>query len=168
MAKEVMIFTADEIKTPAALTPAALDAYRFALEKAGIETNEDALPEFISARNAKAGGFADLWEFKSWCEKVAASIKEVAKHAFNVGSADELPNNVSWSKQSFTYEFQEGAGAIVAKSLVNKGLVTKDTLLNLLTPTALAKACGLTVEKIMDMYPDTVVEKPKERTLKIK
>ena len=40
MAKEVMIFTADEIQTPAALTPAAVDAYRFALGKAGGEGGE--------------------------------------------------------------------------------------------------------------------------------
>lgn len=167
MAKEVMIFTADEIKTPAALTPAAIDAYRFALEKAGVDMDEQALQEFISARNAKANGFSDLSYFKSWCEQVAASIKEVNKHTFNVGTAEELPPNVKWSKQSFTYEFQEGAGAVVANALVKKGLVTKDKLLDLLTPTALAKACGLTVEKVMDMYPDTVIEKPKERTLKI-
>ena len=168
MAKEVMIFTTEQIKAPAALTEAALDAYRFALEKAGMDMDENAVAEFISARNAKAGGFADLWEFKSWCENVAASIKEVVKHAFNLGDSEELPKNVSWTKQSFTYEFQEGAGSIVANALVKKGLVTKDTLLDLLTPTALAKACGMTVEKVMDMYPDTIVEKPKERTLKIK
>lgn len=168
MSKEVMLFTADELKAPAALTEAALDAYRFAMERAGLPMDEGAMQEFVSARNAKAAGFRDLWEFRSWCEKVAASIKEVGKHAFNVGDADDLPANVSWSKQSFSYEFAEGAGHIVADALAKKNLVSKADLLDTVSPTTLAKVAGLTVEKISGMFPDTVIEKPKERTLKVK
>lgn len=168
MAKEVMIFTADEITTPAALTPAAVDAYRFALEKAGIETDEDALPEFISARNAKAGGFADLWEFKSWCEKVAESIKEVGKHAFNVGTAEELPKNVSWKKGSGKYKFKPEAGHIIGKSLVSRKLTTTDKLLDQVTPSAMASAANMKVEGLMEMFPDTIIYDQNQPSLVIK
>lgn len=169
MAKEVMILNADEIKTPAALTAEALDAYRFALENAGINMeDEGAVADFVAARNLKAGGFRDMWECKSWFEKFAASIKEVEKHAFNVGSEEDLPAGVKWAKQSFTYEFADGAAIAIADTLIKKHLVTKELLFQQLTVNQVLKASGLTLDKVADMFPDTVLAKPKERTLSIK
>lgn len=167
MVKDVMLIPPEEFRN---LVPSerAMDAYRWALGLAGVEMGEDDLPEFVSTRNAKTAGFTELAEVQKWFEKSAASIKEILKHTYNVGTEEELPANVKWAKQSYTYEWREGAGALVANALVKKGLVTKDALLNLVGPSALAKACGMTVDKVMDMYPDTIVEKPKERTLKIK
>lgn len=168
MAKEIMIFTADEIKTPAALTPTAVDAYRFALEKAGVDMDEQALQEFISARNAKANGFSDLWEFKSWCEKVAESIKEVCKHAFNVGTTEELPKNVSWKKGGGKYKFKPEAGHIIGKSLVSRKLTTTDKLLDQVTPSAMASAANMKVEGLMEMFPDTIIYDQNQPSLVIK
>ena len=70
--------------------------------------------------------------------------------------------------QTYTYEFRPGAGAVVANILVNKKLVAKDALLETVTVSAMSKASGLTVEKIMDMFPDTIEQKPKDRTLNMK
>lgn len=170
MAKEVMIFSADEIKAPAALTPAAVAAYKFALDNAGINMDDDgAVADFVNSRNAKADGFRDLSEFRVWCEKMAASIKEVCKHTFNVGDSEQLPPNVSWSKQSFTYDWAEGSSpAGIAKGLIESGLATDYDFLDTVTVTNMAKAAGITVEKLMQLYPDHIVMKPKDRTLKIK
>lgn len=165
--KKTMIITADEIKNNLVATEASLDAYAFALKFAGMPMDEGELADFITRRNTKSG-WIDLWEFKAWCEKTAASIKEVSKHTFNVGTADELPSYVKWTKQSYTYEFQEGAAAAVAEALIKKRLVTKEQLLNTVSVAAMVKAAGLTTEKLMDMFPDTILEKPKERTLSIK
>lgn len=168
MAKEVMIFTADEIKAPAALTEAALDAYRFALERAGMPMDENAEAEFISERNSKAGGFTDLWEFKSWCEKVAESIKEVGKHAFNVGTAEDFPKNVSWKKGGGKYKFMPEAGHIIGKSLVSRKLTTTDKLLDQVTPSAMASAANMKVEGLMEMFPDTIIYDQNQPSLVIK
>lgn len=167
MAKEVMIVEPAEVTANLKATDAAIDAYSFALKHAGLKEEDGAKADFVTIRNAKSG-WRDLWELKAWCEKTAASIKEVCKHAFNEGTAEELPAYVQWAKQSYTYEFAEGAAAIVANALVAKKLVTKDQLLNMLTVSNLSKASGLTVEKLVDMFPDTIIEKPKERTLSIK
>lgn len=167
MAKEVMIVNPEEITSNLVATEAAVDAYKFALNNAGMAIDEGDVADFITIRNAKSG-WLDLWELKAWCEKTAASIKEVCKHSFNVGTADDLPKFVKWAKQSYTYEFQEGAGAIIANALIAKRLVTKDQLLNLLTVSNIAKASGLTTEKLIEMFPDTILEKPKERTLSMK
>lgn len=167
MAREVMILDVKEITENLFSTDAAKACYSFALAHAGIEMDDGALADFIVQRNAKSG-WRDLWELKAWCEKTAASIKEVSKHTFNVGTADELPSYVKWTKQSYTYEFQEGAAAAVAEALIKKRLVTKEQLLNTVSVAAMVKAAGLTTEKLMDMFPDTILEKPKERTLSIK
>lgn len=82
-----------------------------------------------------------------------------------------MPNEgfkVSWSKQSYTYKFAEGAAAAVAETLIDKGLVTPQQLYNTLSVTAVAKAAGLTTDKLIDMFPDTIIADPKERTLSIK
>lgn len=167
MASEVMILNPEEIKA-AVISENAANYYRFLLDHAGIEMDEGAIADFIVKRNGNVSGLRDLAECKAWMKKAIASIDEVLKHSFNVGTADELPKNVKWSKQSYTYEFAEGAGAMVANALVSKKLVTKDALLDCVTVTNVAKASGLTVEKIMDMFPDTIVTKPKAPTLSIK
>lgn len=165
--KEVMIVTPEDMKN---LVPSekAMDAYRFALANAGIEMDEETAADFIVRRNLKTEGFRELSEIGKWMEKTAASIKEALKHTYNVGTEEDLPSNVKWSKQSYTYAFVQDAGAAVANALVAKRLVTKDQLLALVTVTAMAKASGLTTEKLVDMFPDTIEQKPKERTLSVK
>lgn len=167
MAKEVMIVTPEDMKN---LVPSdkAMDAYRFALANAGIEMDEETAADFVVRRNLKTEGFRELAEVGKWMEKTAASIKEALKHTYNVGTEEDLPSNVKWSKQSYTYAFVQDAGAAVANALVAKRLVAKDQLLALVTVTAMAKASGLTTEKLVDMFPDTIEQKPKERTLSIK
>lgn len=165
--KEVMIVTPEDMKN---LVPSdkAMDAYRFALANAGIEMDEETAADFIVRRNLKTEGFRELAEIGKWMEKTAASIKEALKHTYNVGTEEDLPANVKWSKQSYTYAFVQDAGAAVANALVAKRLVAKDQLLALVTVTAMAKASGLTTEKLVDMFPDTIEQKPKERTLSVK
>lgn len=165
--KEVMIVTPEDMKN---LVPSekAMDAYRFALAHAGIEMDEETTADFIVRRNLKTEGFRELAEVQKWMEKTAASIKEALKHTYNVGTEEDLPSNVKWSKQSYTYTFVQDAGAAVANALVAKRLVAKDQLLALVTVTAMAKASGLTTEKLVDMFPDTIEQKPKERTLSVK
>lgn len=165
--KEVMIVTPEDMKN---LVPSekAMDAYRFALANAGIEMDEETAADFVVRRNLKTEGFRELAEIGKWMEKTAASIKEALKHTYNVGTEEDLPSNVKWSKQSYTYAFVQDAGAAVANALVAKRLVAKDQLLSLVTVTAMAKASGLTTEKLVDMFPDTIEQKPKERTLSIK
>lgn len=165
--KEVMIVTPEDMKN---LVPSekAMDAYRFALANAGIEMDEESAADFVVRRNLKTEGFRELAEIGKWMEKTAASIKEALKHTYNVGTEEDLPANVKWSKQSYTYAFVQDAGAAVANALVAKRLVAKDQLLALVTVTAMAKASGLTTEKLVDMFPDTIEQKPKERTLSVK
>jgi hypothetical protein len=162
-----MIVTPEDMKN---LVPSekAMDAYRFALANAGIEMDEETAADFVVRRNLKTEGFRELAEVGKWMEKTAASIKEAIKHSYNVGTEEDLPSNVKWSKQSYTYVFVQDAGAAVANALVAKRLVAKDQLLALVTVTAMAKASGLTTEKLVDMFPDTIEQKPKERTLSIK
>ena len=165
--KEVMIVTPEDMKN---LVPSekAMDAYRFALANAGIEMDEETAADFVVRRNLKTEGFRELAEVGKWMEKTAASIKEALKHTYNVGTDEDLPANVKWSKQSYTYAFVQDAGAAVANALVAKRLVAKDQLLALVTVTAMAKASGLTTEKLVDMFPGTIEQKPKERTLSVK
>lgn len=165
--KKVMIVEPSEVKANLTATDSALDAYAFALKNAGLPMDEGELANFISIRNTKTG-WRDLWELKAWCEKTAASIKKAMKHAFNVGAAEELPGFVKWNKQSYTYEFVDGAAAAVANALVAKRLVAKDQLLACLSVSDISKAAGLTTDKLIELFPDTILEKPKERSLSIK
>lgn len=166
--KEVMIVTPEEFGQ---LVPSerAMDAYKFALDHAGIEMDEGAAADFVAKRNAKAEGFRDLAEVQKWMEKTAASIKTATKHAFNIGDPDEMPDGVKWSKQSYTYEWQDDAGPFqVVNDLIEKGLVSVEQLVQQLTVSMVAKAAGLTQEKVMETYPQYVSAKHKERTLSIK
>ena len=167
MAKEIMIVTPEEIKN---LVPSekAMDAYKFALAHAGIEMDEEITADFVLQRNARTEGFRELAEVQKWMEKTAASIKEALKHTYNVGTEEELPANVKWSKQSYTYAFEEGQARAIAQSLIDSGLTTKEQLFDAVTVTAMQKAAGITTDKMLELFHDGIVIKPKERTLTIK
>lgn len=168
MAKEIMIVTPEDIKNHITLSSAAADTLKWMIENAGVEMDEQQQAEFIQQRALRANEIRENWELKAWCEKSAASIKEAVKHTMNVGTEDELPPNVSWNKQSFTYEFTDGAAELVAQTLLDRGLVSIVQLLQQLTVSQVSKASGMTVEKLTELVPDTILQKPKERTLKIK
>ena len=165
--KDVMIVTTEDMKN---LVPSekAMDAYRFALANAGIEMDEEAQADFVSQRNLKTEGFRELAEVGKWMEKTAASIKEALKHTYNIGTEEDLPSNVKWSKQSYTYAFEEGQARAIAQSLIDSGLVTKEQLFDAVTVTAMIKAAGITTDKMLELFHDGIVIKPKERTLSVK
>lgn len=165
--KEVMIVAPEELKN---LVPSekAMDAYRFAIAHAGIEMDGDAQADFVVQRNAKNEGFRELAEVQKWMEKTAASIKEALKHTYNVGTEEDLPSNVKWSKQSYTYAFEEGQARVIAQSLIDSGLTTKEQLFDAVTVTAMIKAAGITTDKMLELFHDGIVIKPKERTLTVK
>ena len=165
--KEVMIVTPEEMKN---LVPSekAMEAYRFALANAGIEMDEEITAEFIIHRNARTEGFRELAEVGKWMEKTAASIKEALKHTYNVGTEEDLPANVKWSKQSYTYAFDEGQARVIAQSLIDSGLTTKEQIFDAVTVTAMQKAAGITTDKMLELFHDGIVIKPKERTLTVK
>lgn len=165
--KEVMIVTPEDMKN---LVPSekAMDAYRFALAHAGIEMDEETTADFIVRRNLKTEGFRELVEVQKWMEKTAASIKEALKHTYNVGTEEDLPANVKWSKQSYTYAFEEGQARVIAQNLIDSGLTTKEQLFDAVTVTAMQKAAGITTDKMLELFHDGIVIKPKERTLTVK
>ena len=165
--KEVMVVTPEELKN---LVPSekAMEAYRFAIANAGIEMDEETTADFIIHRNARTDGFRELAEVGKWMEKTAASIKESLKHTYNVGTEDDLPSNVKWSNQSYTYAFDEGQARVIAQSLIDTGLTTKEQLFDALTVTAMQKAAGITIDKMLEIFHDGIVIKPKERTLTVK
>lgn len=167
MAKEVMAFTESDIKGMT-LTTSEFDTLKFLSEHAGKEMDLKEQQEFVAQRNVRANDIAAIWELRAKAEKLVDFIKTVCKHAFNVGTDEDLPKNVSWSKQSYTQAFADGAGAVVCDTLIKKHLVNKEDILGAVTFTALVKASGITADKLKEMFPDTVVETPKERTLKIK
>lgn len=154
------------------ISAGAVAAYMFARDKSGLVNDEESEADFVSRRNLLGPQFRDLWETLKRLEKFTKDAKEIVEHAFNVGGADDIQNDdgvkISWGKQSFTYDFADGAGSAVANALVKKNLVTKDALLDCVTVSAMAKTAGLKVEKLIDMFPGTVLEKPKKRTLSIK
>jgi hypothetical protein len=162
-----MIVAPEEIKN---LVPSekAMDAYRFAIANAGIEMDGDAQADFVVKRNAKTEGFRELAEVQKWMEKTAASIKEALKHTYNVGTEEDLPSNVKWSKQSYTYAFEEGQARVIAQSLIDSGLTTKEQLFDAVTVTGMIKAAGITTDKMLELFHDGIVIKPKERTLTVK
>ena len=165
--KEIMIVEPEQLKN---LVPSekALDAYRFALAHAGIEMDEETTADFVLQRNLKTEGLRELAEVGKWMEKTAASIKEALKHTYNVGTEEDLPANVEWSKQSYTYAFEEGQARVIAQSLIDSGLTTKEQLFDAVTVTAMIKAAGITTDKMLELFHDGIVIKPKERTLTVK
>lgn len=169
MAKEVMIVTPEEIASNIALTAAMADTLKWLVAHAGVEMDEDAQADFVAQRKLRDGEIRDLNELRAWCEKTAACIKEVTKHAYNIGDPEDLPANVVWQKQSYTYEWDgETRASGIAHGLAESGLLDIDNALDSVSVTAMAKAAGVTVEKLMEIYPERIVAKPKERVLKIK
>lgn len=165
--KEVMIVPPEELNN---LVPSekAMEAYRFALANAGIEMDEETTADFIIHRNARTDGFRELAEVGKWMEKTAASIKEALKHTYNVGTEEDLPSNVKWSKQSYTYDFDEGQARVIAQSLIDSGLTTKEQIFDAVTVTAMQKAAGITTDKMLELFHEGIVIKPKERSLTVK
>lgn len=151
-----------------ALSDRAADAYKFLLAHAGIEMDEGAEADFVSRRNMKNDAIRELVEAQKWMEKAAASIKEVVKHAYNCGREEELPANVKWSKQSYSYSFEKGQARVIAQSLIDSGLTTKEQLFDAVTVTDMQKAAGITIEKMLELFHDGIEIKPKERTLTVK
>lgn len=166
--KEVMIVTPEDIKNHIALSAAAADTLKWMIANAGVEMDEEQQAEFIQQRALRAGEIRENWELKAWCEKAAASIKEATKHTMNVGTEDDLPAGMKWSKQSYTYDWIEGAAEIMANTLIERGLVSQTQLFQQLTVSQISKASGMTVEKLAELVPDVIIAKPKERTLSIK
>lgn len=166
MAKEI-ILTVEEIGRNCVASKRAIDAYEWALTHAGVELDEVQTESFVNDRNSH--DWVALREFQQWLKKTADSIDIVMKHTMNIGSEEQLPLCASWAKQSFNSEWTaDGYGSIVSRSFVDKGIVKADELLNQLTPSNIAKASGLSVDRIAEMYPGSVNFKPKARTLHIK
>lgn len=151
----------------------ALDCYKFAKAHAGIEMDEGAEADFITTRNLKSG-WLDLMKFAKQLEALAKDIKTNVKYAWNVGTSEYIPDKkeagytVSWSKQSYTYEFEEGQARVIAQSLIDSGLTTKEQLFDEVSVTAMCKAAGITMDKMLELFHEGIIIKPKERTLTIK
>ncbi|MBR3670225.1 MAG: hypothetical protein IKN70_09515 [Fibrobacter sp.] len=166
MAKEVMAITEEDIKSKLTLSTSAIDTLKFLAAHAGIEMDEGAMQEFIAQRNVRMGEISQIWELKAWCEKTVDFIKTVCKHAFNVGSDEELPKSVSWSKQTFTEKFTD-AGEAVQKLIEIEGTPIEN-FARYVTPKQAAEAAGITMDRLYADLGDMVERTPKERTLKIK
>ena len=166
MAKEVMAITEEDIKSKLTLSTSAIDTLKFLAAHAGIEMDEGAMQEFVAKRNVRMGEISQIWELKAWCEKTAEFIKTVCKHAFNVGSDEELPKSVSWSKQTYTEKFTD-AEAAVQKLMEIEGTPVEN-FAKYVTPKQAAEAAGITMDRLYADLGDMVERTPKERTLKIK
>lgn len=166
MAKEVMAITEEDIKSKLTLSTSAIDTLKFLAAHAGIEMDEGTMQEFVAQRNVRMGEISQIWELKAWCEKTVDFIKTVCKHAFNVGSDEELPKSVSWSKQIFTEKFTD-AGEAVQKLIEIEGTPIEN-FARYVTPKQAAEAAGITMDRLYADLGDMVERTPKERTLKIK
>lgn len=166
MAKEVMAITEEDIKSKLTLSTSAIDTLKFLAAHAGIEMDEGTMQEFVAQRNVRMGEISQIWELKAWCEKTVDFIKTVCKHAFNVGSDEELPKSVSWSKQTFTEKFTD-AGEAVQKLIEIEGTPIEN-FARYVTPKQAAEAAGITMDRLYADLGDMVERTPKERTLKIK
>lgn len=166
MAKEVMAITEEDIKSKLTLSTSAIDTLKFLAAHAGIEMDEGAMQEFIAQRNVRMGEISQIWELKAWCEKTVDFIKTVCKHAFNVGSDEELPKSVSWSKQTFTEKFTDASEAV--QKLIEIEGTPIENFARYVTPKQAAEAAGITMDRLYADLGDMVERTPKERTLKIK
>lgn len=161
-----MAITEEDIKSKLTLSTSAIDTLKFLAAHAGIEMDEGAMQEFVAQRNVRMGEISQIWELKAWCEKTVDFIKTVCKHAFNVGSDEELPKSVSWSKQTFTEKFTD-AGEAVQKLIEIEGTPIEN-FARYVTPKQAAEAAGITMDRLYADIGDMVERTPKERTLKIK
>lgn len=174
MANEVITVTPESMGA-ITISTAAIEAYKFFRNHAGIEMDEETEADFISHRGKFSVGARDLTEFRKALERLAKDIKEVTEHAYNIGGPDSLPDEgedgvkISWSKQSFTLKWAaEGAGVNVIRTLSKKGLLTVDQALCEVSPDAVVRASGIDKNKLVMMFPEDIVEEPKKRTLSIK
>jgi len=163
--KEIMAFSEADIKN-ITLTVSEFDTLKYLSAHAGIEMDEEAQREFVAQRNARIVEIVAIAELKSKAEKLADYIKTVLKHAFNVGSDEDLPKNVSWSKQTFTEKFTD-AGEAVQKLIEIEGTPIEN-FARYVTPKQAAEAAGITMDRLYADLGDMVERTPKERTLKIK
>ena len=165
MAKEIVAFSEADIKGMT-LTTSEFDTLKFLASHAGIEMDEGAQQEFIVQRNARIGEITAIAELKAKAEKLAEYLKTVLKHSFNVGNDEDLPKNVSWSKQTFTEKFTD-AGEAVQKLIEIEGTPIEN-FARYVTPKQAAEAAGITMDRLYADIGEMVERTPKERTLKIK
>jgi hypothetical protein len=173
MANEIVLTTPESLGG-LKLTQSAVNAFLFAKKYAGVELDEETTADVISLRKGLNIPMRELTEFRKGLENLCKEIKEYTEHLYNIGSFEDLPDGedgvkVSWSKQSYTYEWSAyGASCQVVEELESRGICTKDTALCELTVDAVIRASGITKEKLIDMFPDAIVAKPKKRTLSFK
>lgn len=165
MANEIMAFTESDIKGMT-ITTSEFDTLKFLSEHAGKDMDLKEQQEFVAQRNVRANDIAAIWELRAKAEKLVDFIKTVCKHAFNVGSDDELPKNVSWSKQTFTEKFTDAGEAV--QNLIEIEGTPIENFARYVTPKQAAEAAGITMDRLYADLGDMVERTPKERTLKIK
>lgn len=167
--KEVMIVTPEDINHHLVIDASMADTLRWLIANAGIDMDDGAIADFVEARALRDGAIRNLWELRAWCKKAIECIETVTQHAYNVGSEEDLPSNVKWSKQSYTMKWKaEGSSVNVVRSLSKKGLLTVDQALCELSVDAVVRASGIDKNKLVSMFPDDICEEPKKRTLSIK
>lgn len=170
MAKnEVMVITEEDIHEKLTLNAIDMEVFKWLTAHAGIEMDEQTKEEFISARNAKINSITRIAEFSKWCKKTQEFCDTILKHAFNVGTVEQFPNNVSLKNTGSTCKFVDGmAAALVCDTIIRKKLATKEQIFAQITPSGIEKATGLKKERIVEMFPDVIVEEKKNPTLVIK
>lgn len=167
MAKDI-ILTANELAAPINVSSEAIEAYRFALQLAGTEMDDEQKADFITRRNAKSG-WRDLMELKATLEMYAASIETVVKHTMNVDSSAALPAGFSWKDNGKTYAIAEGAMPIIIDTILKKNkLLKKDDFFAALDVSKLAKVSGIKADQLQEMFPDTITSKEKAKSLLVK
>ena len=163
--KEIMAFSEADIKNMT-LTTSEFDTLKFLSVNAGIDMDEEATREFVAQRNARINEIVSISELKAKAEKLADYLKTVLKHSFNVGSDEDLPKNVSWSKQSFTDKFTDPEAAV--QKLMEIEGTPVENFAKYVTPKQAAEAAGITMDRLYADLGEMVERTPKERTLKIK
>ena len=163
--KEIMAFSEADIKNMT-LTTSEFDTLKYLSAHAGVEMDEEAQREFVAQRNARIVEIVAIAELKSKAEKLVDYLKTVLKHAFNVGSDEDLPKNVSWSKQSYTDKFTDTEAAV--QKLIEIEGTPIENFARYVTPKQAAEAAGITMDRLYADLGDMVERTPKERTLKIK
>lgn len=163
--KEIMAFSEADIKGMT-LTVSEFDTLKFLAAHAGIEMDESAQQEFVAQRNARINEIVSISELKAKAEKLADYLKTVLKHSFNVGNDEDLPKNVSWSKQTFTDKFTDTEAAV--RKLIEIEGTPIENFSKYVTPKQAAEAAGVTMDRLYADLGDMVERTPKERTLKIK
>ena len=163
--KEIMAFSEADINGMT-LTTSEFDTLKYLSAHAGVEMDEEETREFVAQRNARINEIASISELKAKAEKLADYLKTVLKHAFNVGNEEDLPKNVSWSKQSYTDKFTDPEAAV--QKLIEIEGTPIENFAKYVTPKQAAEAAGITMDRLYADLGDMVERTPKERTLKIK